>query len=104
MPHRLPKCEGKGLHARITEFDPEGAFLHRAVLADQLVQTLGCDSAKAFGIRVHAMGCAGRLAVQRHAKADRFCGLTGFLRAQHQMQVARLEAELTGVGYRIPGD
>ena len=57
--------------------------------ADELVEPLAVDRAVAGFIGIHSMIVAGSASVHRHAEADRLA-VRG--RAEHQMQVPRLEA------------
>src|SRR5678816_955654 len=82
--------ERVGLHAGIQELDRERAVLDRLRLTDQLIQTLLVDHADALRIHVDASILRRRAAVDRHAEAHALAVLAW---TEHQMQVARMEAE-----------
>ena len=77
--------------AGVEEFDGERAIAHAVRLADELIQALFADTTPSpFASMSTPRSCPGRLAVERHAKADR---LAGFARSEHEVQVARMEPE-----------
>src|SRR5258708_13144809 len=78
-----------GLHAGIEEFDLEAAVGDRTALPHELAHPLTPDDAIALGVDIGAMAVARRLAVDRHAKADRLAVRCG---AEDEMQVAGMEA------------
>src|SRR3954468_11259555 len=79
--------EGIGLDAGALELDREQPFPRTAVLADELVEALLVHQAPALRVGVEAVVGAGRLAVERHPEAY------ARRRAEHEVEVARLEAE-----------
>src|SRR6185437_2864418 len=81
--------ESIGLHAGIEEADFEGVIRNRSLRTHELIQALRRHDAISIGIGVHAMCVAGRLAVDGDAEAD-VVSRRGW--AEHQMQVARMEA------------
>ena len=83
------ESEGVGLHARIEKADLERMIGNRLRCADELIEPLRRDYANAFGIGVHAVSIAGRLAVDGDAEAD----LAAFDRGtEDEVQVTRMEA------------
>src|SRR4051794_40196530 len=86
----LAKCEGVSLDPSVQEFNREGVRPDVARwLADQLVKALGGYDAGARGVRVGAVAGAGIGAVEAYAEAN---GFAAGARAQHQVQIARLES------------
>ena len=63
--------ESVGLNARIEKFDFERAVGDRAVLPDELIQTLLVDDTLAVGVSVGAVISAGSFAVEGHAEPYR---------------------------------
>ena len=62
--------DGKRLNARIEKFDFKQPINDRRRLPDQLVQPLFARHAIALFVRITAVGCSGRLAVDEHTKAN----------------------------------
>src|ERR1700721_1115827 len=69
--------EGKGLHARIQEFNLESSIFHSSLLADQLIQAMLLHRAGAAGIGVAAVIVAGCGAINFHHEAHRLAVLRG---------------------------
>ena len=63
--------ESVGLNARIEKFDFERAVGDRAVLPDELIQTLLVDDTLTVGVSVSAVIGAGSFAVEGHAEPYR---------------------------------
>src|SRR5690606_27092037 len=82
--------KGVGMHAGIEEFDFESAFLHGAVLADQLIQTVAVHLAAAVGRYITACRCTRGLPIDAYREAHRLARVPW---RQHQMQVTRMETE-----------
>ena len=70
----LAECERIGLNAGIEELDLEVSIDDATGLANQLIHALFNRHAVAALVDVEAMRGRGRLAVERHAKADRAAG------------------------------
>ena len=69
----LAERESVGLNARIEKFDFERAVGDRAVLLDELIQTLLVDDTLAVGVSVGAMIRA--VALDQKRRSLRFCNV-----------------------------
>src|SRR6185437_9417202 len=87
----LSKGERVDVNARIEELDREHAVLDRAGLANDLVEPLVGDRSIALLVYVHAMVCAGRLAVHKHAEANWSTVRSG---PEDDVQVSGVEGEI----------
>src|SRR5471030_2112845 len=83
------ECEAEHVHAWIEEFDFERPVIHRTTLTHELIQTRARHRAGPVAGDVRTVPVAGRLAVDRDPEAH---GLAVRSRAQHQMEVAGVEA------------
>jgi hypothetical protein len=70
-PRGLAKCEGKGLHARVEEFDLKGSVLDRAFLSNQLIEPMSFHLCRSVVVRIRPMSIARGRAVELHAKTYR---------------------------------
>ena len=70
-PRGLAKCEGKGLHARVEEFDLKGSVLDRSFLSNQLIEPMSLHLCRSVVVRIRAMSIARGRAVELHAKEHR---------------------------------
>ena len=54
-PDSLAKCEGKGLHARVEEFDLKSSVLDRAFLSNQLIEPMPLHLSRSIVVRIRAV-------------------------------------------------
>ena len=86
----LSESKSERFHARVKEFNLECSVFHRALLADQLIQPVPLDRARAVCVGIGSVVVSRRGAVQFDYETNWlaiFCG------AEDQVKVAGMKAE-----------
>jgi len=85
-PDSLAKCEGKGLHARVEEFDLKGSVLDRSFLSNQLIEPMSLHLCRSVVVRIRAMSIF-RGACRRASRESAQAYLDSLCRIPHRLSL-----------------